>query len=271
MMQTHTDLSGVRAVLFDMDGVIYVGNRLLPGVNEMFDALDRSGRRWMLITNNSTMTSQEFAAKLARLGVHVDPDRILGSAEATACWMAEQVERHDWTKGPVTMLGQAGLRVALESQGFEIASDPFLAAYAVSGMNFALTYDDLADIALAIRNGARFIATNDDRTYPTERGQVPGTGSLLALLTAATDVTPVIVGKPFAPMYEIALERLGVDPVETLMVGDRYETDIAGALKIGLKTAGVLTGIHTRAIFEAQPEPPNIIAENLVQLRALFG
>lgn len=260
-------LSRIRAVLFDMDGVIYVGNRPLPGVQELLDYLDATGRRWMLVTNNAALTSQQFSDKVAAMGLRVPPERILGSAEATASWLRHQVEK-GWPEGKVIVNGQDGLRAALTAAGFELTSDPFEAAYAVSGANFKLTYDDLANVTLAIRNGARFIGTNSDRTYPTERGQVPGAGAILALFTAATDREPIVIGKPNAPMFEEAMRRLGVAPEETMMVGDRYETDIVGALKLGMLTVGVLTGVDTRATFEAQSAPPHLIVEGLPELLA---
>lgn len=263
-----SSLANVRAVLFDMDGVIYVGNTLLPGVTELLAYLDASSRSWMLITNNASMTSQQFADKLARLGVEVAPQRILGSSEATAIWLKRQIVANGWPPGKVIVLGQEGLRAALAAQGFELTTDPFSAAYAVAGIHFELTYAEAAEVALAIRNGARFIGTNSDRTYPTERGQVPGAGSILALLSTATDVTPTVIGKPNAPMYEIAMQRLGATPTETMMVGDRYDTDIAGALKLGMPAAGVLTGVNTREQFVAQPEPPHFIFEDLSVLLA---
>ncbi|GIV69780.1 HAD-IIA family hydrolase [Caldilinea sp.] len=262
-------LSRIRAVLFDMDGVIYVGNRPLPGVQELLDYLDATGRRWMLVTNNAALTSQQFSDKVAAMGLRVPPERILGSAEATASWLRHQVEK-GWPEGKVIVNGQDGLRAALTAAGFELTSDPFEAAYAVSGANFKLTYDDLANVTLAIRNGARFIGTNSDRTYPTERGQVPGAGAILALFTAATDREPIVIGKPNAPMFEEAMRRLGVAPEETMMVGDRYETDIVGALKLGMLTVGVLTGVDTRATFEAQSAPPHLIVEGLPELLAHF-
>ena len=255
-------LRNVRAVLFDMDGVIYVGNQPLPGVQELLDYLDASGRRWLCITNNASNTSPMFADKLAKMGIKAAPTHILGSAEATAAWLGEQVPQ----KGNVIMLGMEGLRTALINEGFTLVDDPHEAEFAVAGINFNLVYEDVAKVALAIRNGARFIGTNSDLTFPTERGQIPGAGSVLALFTAATGVKPIIIGKPNPPMFEIALHRLGVDAHDTLMVGDRYDTDIAGAISLGLKTAGVLTGIDTREHFEAQQLPPHLIAEDLTQL-----
>ncbi len=267
---TSPDLKRVRAVLFDMDGVLYVSSTPLPGVQALFDYLDATGRSWLCVTNNATRTSAQFSDRLAEMNVRVPPERILGSAEATAAWLADQVEHHGAPTGKVIVMGMDGLREALSVHGFELTSDPFAATYAVAGAHFKLTFTDLADACLAIRNGARFIGTNSDLTFPTERGQVPGAGSMLALLEAATGVKPFVIGKPSAPMYELAMQRLGASPQTTMMVGDRYETDIAGALPLGMVTAGVLTGISTLAEFTGQSHPPHLIVEGLPELLAAF-
>jgi len=259
-------LRRVRAVLFDMDGVIYVGNQPLPGVQDLLDYLDATGRRWLCITNNASNTSQMFADKLAKMGIQANPAHILGSAEATAAWLGEQVPQ----KGKVIMLGMEGLRTALLNEGFTLVEDPFEAEFAVAGINFNLVYEDVARIALAVRNGARFVGTNIDPTYPSERGQIPGTGSIIAMLEAATSVKPEIVGKPYPGMYELAMHRVHSQPAETMMVGDRYETDIIGATELGLVTTGVLTGISSRAVFEAGTPPPDFILSGLPALLALF-
>jgi 4-nitrophenyl phosphatase len=260
----------VRAVLFDMDGVIYVGKQPLPGVCELLAHLEATGRQWMFVTNNAGMTSAQFTAKLVAMGFDVPPERILGSSEATAQWLRTQIVHHGWPDGRVIVLGMEGLRAALRGQGFELTTDPAAAAYAVAGIHTELTYRELSDVTLAIRAGARFIGTNGDRTLPSERGQVPGAGSILALLETATDVKPIVIGKPNAPMFEIALERLGVTPSQTLMVGDRYETDIAGAQTLGMTTAAVLTGVHARDLFERQAWPPDFILAGLPELLARF-
>jgi 4-nitrophenyl phosphatase len=267
---TTPDLRRVRAVLFDMDGVLYVSSTPLPGVQELLDYLDATQRSWLCVTNNATRTSAQFAARLADMGVRVAPDRILGSAEATAAWLEDQVQNHGAPQGKVIVMGMEGLREALLERGFELTTDPFAATYAVAGAHFKLTFADLADACLAIRNGARFIGTNGDLTFPTERGQVPGAGSMLALLEAATGVKPFVIGKPNAPMYELAMWRLGASPQSTMMVGDRYETDIAGALPLGMITAGVLTGISTLAEFVGQNHPPHLIVEGLPELLVAF-
>ena len=270
MNRSLSDLRSVRGVLFDMDGVIYVGDTPLAGVQDALDYLTETGRKWLLVTNNASRTPEQFVEKLTKMNMRVRPEQVLGSAEATACWLAEQVQHHGWPSGPVIVMGQAGLKSALTNSGFELTTDPDKAIYAVAGINFELTYEDLAIVTLAIRRGARFIGTNADVTFPSERGPLPGAGSILALLTAATGQQPLVIGKPNAGMYEQAMVRLGLTPAETLMVGDRYDTDISGAIALGLQTAGILTGISTRAEFEQAATPPSLIVEDLPGLIEAF-
>jgi 4-nitrophenyl phosphatase len=264
------NLSAIRAVLLDMDGVLYVGDSPLPGVQDFLDYLDATDRRWLCVTNNASKTPPMFTEKLAAMGVHAPPDHIFSSAQATAMWLAEQIETGQAARGKVIMLGMEGLRCALLDAGLELTDDPFDAAYAVVGAHFHVTYDDFADLTLAIRNGARFIGTNPDTSFPSERGLLPGTGSLLALLAAASEVEPLIIGKPNAAMFEEAMRLLHTEPAETLMVGDRYETDIAGAIKLGMPTAGVLTGITSEEGFRQADPPPALIAADLPALLAAF-
>lgn len=250
-----------------MDGVLYVGNRALPGVRELLAYLDSTGRSFLCVTNNAAMTPIDFSAKLERMGVKVPPERILGSAEATAVWLANHAPRQPSGKrANVLVNGMHGLRTALEAQDFVLTRDPLDAEYVVSGINFDLTYEDLMLASLAIRNGAQFIGTNPDLSVPIERGVAPGAGALLAAIEAATGVKPHIIGKPFAPMYELAMERLGVSPAQTMMVGDRYDTDIAGAQALGLATACVLTGISSEEEFRSATPPPTLIAAGLPEL-----
>lgn len=264
------DFRRIRGVLFDMDGVVYVGSRLLPGVQQIFDYLERTGRKWLCVTNNASRTPAQFVEKLESMGVRARPEQILGSAEASAGWLAEQIEENGWPRGKVIIVGQDGLKAALNEFRFEMTSEPAEATYVIAGINFDLTYEELARAALAIRNGARFIGTNSDPSYPSERGLLPGAGSILALLATATGVQPTVIGKPNPGMYDQAIRRLGAAPEEVMMVGDRYDTDISGALKMGLITTGVLTGVSSRHDFETAPIPPHIIATDLPELQKMF-
>jgi 4-nitrophenyl phosphatase len=259
-------LKQVRAVLLDMDGVVYVGNEPLPGVQALLDYLNETGREWCFITNNSTRTPEMFADKVQKMGMQVGPEHILTSSLATAAWMAEEFPEG----GKVYVVGEAGLRTALTDAGFTIINDPFEAKFVVSGIDFNLVYEMLANATLAIRNGARFIGTNIDPSYPTERGQVPGTGSVLALLEAASGVKPTIIGKPFPGMYHQAFHKTNSQPETTLMVGDRYDTDHTGAVDLGLVTAAVTTGINSQEEFEAATPPPDFILSGLPALLECF-
>jgi 4-nitrophenyl phosphatase len=263
-------LAQVRAVLLDMDGVLYVGDSPLPGVQDFLDYLTGKGIQWLCVTNNASKTPVMFAEKLARMQVTASPEHVLSSAQATAMWLADEVRNNGAGPGKVIMLGMIGLREALLEQGFELTDDPFNAAYAVAGAHFELTYPELADVTLAIRNGARFVGTNPDTSFPSERGELPGTGSILALLAAASGVQPTVVGKPNAAMFEQAMRRLNVEPQQTLMIGDRYETDIAGAIELGMPTAAVLTGITDLAGFEQADPPPDIVVDDLPALLELL-
>ncbi len=261
-----TLLRDVRSVLLDMDGVLYVGNQGLPGVQELLDYLDESGRRWLCVTNNSSRTSANFSEKLAAMGVTVQPEHILGSAEATANWLAQQVP----PRTKVLMMGEQSLRDQLLSKDFDLVTDPLEAEVVVATIFFGLDYAILTDLTLAIRNGARFVATNPDPSLPTERGQVPGTGSIVALLTTASGQAPEFVGKPYPGMYEQAMKRVGTEPATTLMVGDRYDTDILGALELGMLTVGVLTGVTTEEEYAKVERPPHLVIHGLPELLAAF-
>ena len=261
-MAQRTNLREVRAVLLDMDGVVYIGDQPLPGVQELLDYLEDTGREWLFVTNNSSRTPAQFVEKIARLGIRADEAHILSSALATASWLAGQ-----YPGGVrVFMIGEDGLRWALEREAITLVEDAQTADVVVSGIDFSVRYERLADATLAVRAGARFVGTNSDTSFPSERGQIPGTGALLALLEAATGVKPTVIGKPNAGMFEQAMRKLGTTAPATLMVGDRYETDIAGAIELGMPTAAVLTGITPEEEFRTVARQPDLILPGLPEL-----
>ncbi len=259
-------LGNVRAVLLDMDGVVYRGRQPLPGVQEMLDYLERTGRQWLFVTNNATKTPEMFVQTLAQMGIQAAPGHILSSALATASWLADEYP----ARGRVQVVGMSGLILALLDQGFTLAADPFQADFVVAAADFDLTFRKVADATLAIRNGAHFVGTNIDASWPSEQGELPGAGSILALLETASGVAPTVIGKPFPGMFQQAMRMLGVGPEETLMVGDRYETDIVGAIKLGILTAGVLTGVTSEEGFRQADPPPDLILPGLPALLALL-
>jgi 4-nitrophenyl phosphatase len=164
----------------------------------------------------------------------------------------------------VFVVGESGLVEILHENGFFVSDDNPLAV--VVAMDTGINYEKLRKATLLIRSGIPFIGTNPDRTFPTPEGQVPGAGSFLAIIEAATDVKPIVIGKPNPAMYQFALERLGMNPEETLIVGDRLETDIAGSQKLGSPCALVLSGVTDEESAWAWAPSPDMIADSLTNI-----
>ena len=251
------DLQRFRAVLFDMDGVLYRGNELLPGVHELLSYYDKHNIAYACVTNNSTLTSEQYEAKLADLGVHIKATHIVTSSVATRHYLAEQVPRDT----RMYYIGMKGLQQALFEDGYYVYTEDH-PAYVVVGADFELTYAKLRTACLAIRAGAHFIGTNPDTTFPSEAGIIPGAGSILALLRAATDVDPFIIGKPAPTMFQTASTILNTSPSDTLVIGDRLDTDIAGAHAAQMSAVLVLTGVtHEETLSQSTIQPDEVFAD----------
>lgn len=259
------DFSTIAAVVTDMDGVLWRGDEPLPGLIEFFDTLRQRAIPFVLATNNSSKAPSDYVKKLAHLGVHdIREDQILTSGTTAVIYLKNQYALGT----PLHVLGGDGLRHLLTEAGFTLADTGAQAV--VVGLDPQLTYEKLKRAALLIRGGAAFIATNADATIPSPDGLAPGAGTIVAALKTATDITPLEMGKPHAPMFEAALRLLGTSAENTLMIGDRLNTDIAGAQAVGLQTALVLTGVATRADVEKTGVKPNGIYVDLPELLAAF-
>ncbi len=245
--------------LIDMDGVLYHGTRPLPGASSFIRALQEAQIPFLFLTNNATRTPAEYVQRLAQMDIHVGEEAIFTSALATARYVQQTYP----APGPVLVIGGNGIRVALQDAGFALTDRADQARIVVSAMDVDATYARCAEATLAIRGGAAWIQTNPDRTFPSERGIVPGAGAIQAFLEAATERTPLIIGKPQPGIFQQALELLGTPPEATVMLGDRLETDILGAHGAGLKTICVLTGIATRDQAQAYHPRPDWILDDL--------
>ncbi|HEU5098880.1 MAG TPA: HAD-IIA family hydrolase [Roseiflexaceae bacterium] len=255
------DLNHYNAALLDMDGVLYRGQMPLPGVNEMLAMFTRRGITYACVTNNSTLTPEQYESKLAAMGIAIPAARVITSSVATRRYLETQALRGT----TAFYIGMEGLREALFGDGYFIY-DEQRPQIVVSGLDMGATYTKLKIAALAIRAGARFVGTNPDLTLPTEEGLVPGAGSIQALLTAATGVTPLVIGKPEPTMLHAAIDILQADPQRTLVIGDRLDTDIAGAAAAGLASALVLTGVTTPADLEHSALQPEAVYAGLPEL-----
>lgn len=255
---TDTSLSSVRALILDIDGVLWRGDQPIGDLPAVFETIQRRGLQVRLATNNSTRSAEQYVEKLQSFGVHsLRSEQVINSAHATAYYLHRRFPQG----GPVYVIGEDGLRQALSAQGFFFSETGALAV--VVGMDRQLTFDMLVRASLLIRSGSPFIATNPDRTFPMPFGLIPGAGAILAALEAATDVQPFVVGKPSPEMYRLAIEQMGVTPEQTLGVGDRLETDIAGAQALGCRTGLVLSGVTSEAQARLWQPAPDHIAANL--------
>lgn len=258
-------LADIRNLLIDMDGVLYRGRTGLPGGPELIAFLRERGIPYLLVTNNSTLTPAQFVLRLGRMGIDVSQDLIMTSGVATSAYLATLAP--PGTK--VNVVGEPALIKELEGRGFVIAGRD--AEYVVCGWDKGINFDKLKTACLAIRDGATFIGTNADKTYPLEKDLIPGAGSILAFLVAATDVEPIVVGKPEPIMIEQSLRMLGARPEETAILGDRLDTDILGGHRAGILTIMLLTGISTEAEAAACDAPPDLIFDDLPTLISVWA
>jgi HAD superfamily hydrolase (TIGR01450 family) len=243
MLQSGPDLRAVQVVLCDLDGVVWLAHEPLPGAPEAVAALRAGGRRVLFVTNNAFSTIAEQEAALDAAGIPA-AGAVINSAQAAA-GLVEPGER-------VLVGGERGLFEALAARraetfdpiGWNAAGRPAVAAV-VMGLHRTFDYVRLDALSAAARAGARFVATNDDATYPTPQGLVPGGGSLVAAVATAAGVTPTVAGKPHPPMAAAVAARIGDGfvPERTLMVGDQWSTDGAFAVTLGCRFALVRTGV----------------------------
>ena len=272
-------------LLVDLDGVVYRGSEPVPGVAELLAARAGRGDDVVYVTNNSMHYRADYVTRLAAMGCPVSADRVVSSARATAL----HVQRHEPGIRRVLAFGASGLERELRDVGLDVVTaahaatrmhqegiDGWAAAGApdavITGLDPALTYLRLTAAADCIRAGSRFIATNRDPVYPTERGLRPGAGSIAAALEATTRVTPLSIGKPEPHLFEMAAEAVGRSPEEAIVIGDGIVTDLAGAKAIRARSVLMLTGIATRAEVEALPrdQQPDAVAANADELAAVL-
>jgi 4-nitrophenyl phosphatase len=257
-------LRDIRALIIDMDGVLWRGDDPLPGITDFFSLLKARPIGFRMATNNASKSPRQYVDKLASMGVKVASEDILTSAVATAQYIASIAPG-----ASVYAIGD-GLRQAVLDCDLHL-SDGEEADFVAVGWDPKLTYKELSEATLLIYAGAKFIGTNPDRTWPSERGLLPGNGAILACLQAATDVEPFIIGKPERTMFDAALSAMGADAAHTAMLGDRLETDIVGGYKAGLRTIFVLTGASDEAELAASPVKPDWVFRDIQELTQVWS
>ncbi len=251
-------------VIFDLDGVVYLGTQAVPGAAEAIGRLRAEGRAVAYATNNASRRPEEVAQLLESLGVPARADEVVTSPQAAAGLLADRLP----TGSPVLVVGADALRAQIRAAGLEPVDTAEAGPKAVvQGYGRDVGWVHLAEASVAVRAGALWVATNADRTLPSPRGPLPGNGSLVAALATALDRQPdAIVGKPEPTLFTQAAKRVGAD--RPLVVGDRLDTDIEGAVRAGMDSLLVLTGVSTRADALAAPpnQRPTFVAEDLSAL-----
>jgi 4-nitrophenyl phosphatase len=260
-------LASIQSLIIDIDGVLWRGDKALPGVAEFFSFLQSHRIGFVVVTNNATRTPESLLARLASLSVGVSPTQILTSAKAAALYLRQRLQ----TGSRVLVVGEDGLLDALRREGFAAEpadiDDPGPSNAVVVGLDRGFTYRKLQGASKAIRSGAFFVATNTDTTIPSDNELLPGAGAIVAAVQTAASATPTVIGKPYRPMFDAALELLQAPRDRTAMLGDRLDTDIQGAKDIGLATILVMTGVTTPEEARASSLKSDFSCSDLVELR----
>ncbi|TFB24252.1 TIGR01457 family HAD-type hydrolase [Filobacillus milosensis] len=227
------------AYLIDLDGTMYRGKSPIPEAKSFIEELKAQGIPFMFVTNNSSRTPEDTQIKLKQFGIESEVHQIMTASLATASYLIE--EKPDAT---AYVIGEKGLTTALEDKGVQLVEDH--PDYVVVGIDRHNTYKKIRQACLHVQNGAKLIATNPDIKVPTEKGMVPGNGAFVNLIENVTGMTPEIIGKPTGHMLQIALEQLGVEPEDAIMVGDNYLTDIQAGIRAEMDTLHVHTGVTSK-------------------------
>ena len=255
-----------RGFIFDLDGTVYLGERLLPGAERTVRLLREAGRKVVFLSNKPLYTREDYAAKLTRLGIPTAPEEVVNSTFVLIHYLR--------TTAPdvkVFVMGELPFVAEMARAGFRLTEDPGEIDYVVAAFDRTFDYRKLNIAFQAIRKGAHFIATNPDRTCPVEGGELPDCAGVIAALEATTlKKVEVIVGKPSPITVQVALEVMGLKASECILIGDRLETDIRMALESGMKAALVMTGVTDRKTLEASPVRPDYVFAGIADLPTLL-
>ena len=256
-------LQSMKLFLFDMDGTLYLGDRLYDFTIELLQTIRATGGKYLFMTNNSSKSVADYIKKLGELGIEATREDFITSSQATAYYL------HKHHRGQTLYVcGTESLKEELRREGFTVTDDLSQVECVVMGFDTELTFQKLHDVSclLLTRPGIPYIATNPDLVCPTEFGSVPDCGSICIGIKNATGAEPVVIGKPSPLMPQLAMERLGISKEETCVVGDRIYTDIKSGLNAGITGVLVLSGETTREILEDSEDKPHLVLESAAEI-----
>lgn len=257
------NLDHIETFLLDMDGTIYLGERLIDGAAEFLAEIKRRGKRYLFLTNNSSKNRLDYVAKLKKLGIAAKPDEIFTSGEASVIYLRER-----YPGGRVVLLGTPSLELEFMEAGFALERRRSRAVdFVLLGFDTTLTYDKLWTACDYVRNGAPFYATHPDLNCPLEGGRVmPDAGAMIKLVEAATGISPEIIGKPYMPMVDGIVKKYGLERQGLAIVGDRLYTDIALARRAGIASFLVFSGETSPADLAASDIRPDFAVDSVREI-----
>ncbi|WP_338750960.1 TIGR01457 family HAD-type hydrolase [Bacillus sp. FJAT-52991] len=246
-------MKAYKGYLIDLDGTMYRGTEKIEEAGHFIARLNEKNIPYLFVTNNSSRTPEQVANKLVGFDIPTTTDQVFTTSMATAQFIADRKEA-----ATVYVIGEEGIRQALQEKGLTVV-DHDQADFVVVGIDRSINYEKLATACLAVRNGATFISTNGDIAIPTERGLLPGNGSITSVVAVSTQTKPTFIGKPESVIMDQALRVLGTSKEDTLMVGDNYDTDILAGIGAGMDTLLVHTGVTQKEhLTQVEKQPTHI-------------
>ncbi len=259
-------LENVKLFLFDMDGTLYLGNRLYDFTKELLSKIKTSGKRYLFMTNNSSKSVVDYVKKLEKLGIKATEEDFLTSSQATAYYLNKNHK-----DAILYVCGTESLKAELKKEGFKITDNIDEVNCVVMGFDTELTFKKLEDVCkILLSRNVPYIATNPDFVCPTEFGSVPDCGSVCEMIFNATGKRPIVIGKPSELMPKLAMEKFGIAPKNTAVIGDRIYTDIKSGINAGAISVLVLSGETTYDILNNSNEKPDFVLEDAGELINYF-
>ena len=249
-----------KGFLIDLDGTMYKGTEKIEAASRFIQELKRRGLPYLFVTNNASRTPSQVAKKMNEFHIPTEAHHVFTSALATANYL-EQLKPN----ATVYVIGEDGIKEALKDKGFTFVEEN--PDFVVCSLDREISYEKLAKACLAVRAGAHFISTNADIAIPTERGFEPGNGSLTSVIAVSTRVQPTFIGKPERIIMEQAIEVIGLQKEDVLMIGDFYETDIMAGMNAGIDTLLVHTGVTTPEQLKKYDKQPTYVVHSLDEWR----
>jgi 4-nitrophenyl phosphatase len=256
-------LKDIKYIFIDIDGVLYRGNHPIRGAREFIDYLIEQNIKFICVTNNSSKSPADYSRKLKNMNINIQENEIINSGVATVEFLKETYLKENYNLSAY-VVGGDGLISLIQNAGIKIEEkNP---DFVIVGWDIAFTYEKMKKASLAIQKGAIYMGTNPDLTYPSNEGILPGCGAILASITAASGVEPIIIGKPKTLIMEIATKRILAKKENSIMIGDRIDTDVLAGKNFGIQTALVLSGVVDTLEVSKSPIKPDYVFKDLMDL-----